>query len=106
MGFACVITSSGCYLSKTFHFVKYRFSYKFFSTDDVSVASASMTDRSTPSPAHVLRQEQQTSADGHQIYTEDYYLAPDKDNEYIYVTYPPDLKRRLLERFVPAFFIY
>ncbi|RZC41130.1 hypothetical protein BDFB_009094, partial [Asbolus verrucosus] len=68
-----------------------------FDTDDVSVASASMTDRSTPSPAHVLRQEPSTSADGHQIYTEDYYLAPDKDNEYIYVTYPPDLKRRLLE---------
>ncbi|CAH1369305.1 unnamed protein product [Tenebrio molitor] len=68
-----------------------------FDTDDVSIASASMTDRSTPSPAHVHRQEPQQSADGHQIYTEDYYLAPDKDNEYIYVTYPPDLKRRLLE---------
>lgn len=59
-----------------------------------------MTDRSTPSPAHVHRHEPQPQADGHQIYTEDYYLAPDKDNEYIYVTYPPDLKRRLLERFV------
>lgn len=69
----------------------------YFSTDDVSVASASMTDRSTPSPAHALRQE---VSDGHQVYTEDYCLAPDKDNEYIYVTYPPDLKRRLLERFV------
>ncbi|KAJ8934191.1 hypothetical protein NQ314_013508, partial [Rhamnusium bicolor] len=73
------------------------FDKNFFSTDDVSVTSASMTDRSTPSPAHVLRQEASTSADGNQIYTEDYYLAPDKDNEYIYVTYPPDLKRRLLE---------
>ncbi|CAH0556995.1 unnamed protein product [Brassicogethes aeneus] len=67
-----------------------------FDTDDVSVTSASMTDRSTPSPAHLLRGDASTS-DGHQIYTEDYYLAPDKDNEYIYVTYPPDLKRRLLE---------
>lgn len=38
------------------------------------------------------------NTDAHQVYTEDYYLAPDKDNEYIYVTYPPDLKRRLLER--------
>lgn len=73
----------------------------YSSTDDVSVASASMTDRSTPSPAHGLRQEASGSTlDGHQVYTEDYYLAPDKDNEYIYVTYPPDLKRRLLERFV------
>lgn len=60
-----------------------------------------MTDRSTPSPAHIFRQEPSTS-DGHPGYTEDYYLAPDKDNEYIYVTYPPDLKRRLLERFVEA----
>ncbi|XP_044266358.1 uncharacterized protein LOC123012476 isoform X1 [Tribolium madens] len=68
-----------------------------FDTDDVSVASASMTDRSTPSPAHVHRHEPPPQVDGHQIYTEDYYLAPDKDNEYIYVTYPPDLKRRLLE---------
>lgn len=64
-----------------------------------------MTDRSTPSPAHVLRQESQPTVDGHQIYTEDYYLAPDKDNEYIYVTYPPDLKRRLLERFVCFFLL-
>ncbi|XP_017778148.1 PREDICTED: uncharacterized protein LOC108563863 isoform X2 [Nicrophorus vespilloides] len=66
-----------------------------FETDDVSVTSASVTDRSTPSPAHLLRQEASTSSDGHQ-YTEDYYTS-DKDNEYIYVTYPPDLKRRLLE---------
>ncbi|KAJ8960828.1 hypothetical protein NQ318_020124 [Aromia moschata] len=71
-----------------------------FDTDDVSVTSASVTDRSTPSPAHLLRQEASAIVDGAQIYTEDYYLAPDKDNEYIYVTYPPDLKRRLLERIV------
>lgn len=75
-----------------------RKSKNFFSTDDVSVTSASVTDRSTPSPAHILRHEASTSAEGNQVYTEDYYLAPDKDNEYIYVTYPPDLKRRLLER--------
>ncbi|KAG5892975.1 hypothetical protein JTB14_015019 [Gonioctena quinquepunctata] len=67
-----------------------------FDTDDVSVTSTSITDRSTPSPAHVLRQDMSV-ADGNQVYTEDYYLAHDKDNEYIYVTYPPDLKRRLLE---------
>ncbi|KRT78918.1 hypothetical protein AMK59_8601 [Oryctes borbonicus] len=67
-----------------------------FDTDDVSVTSASLTDRSTPSPAHLLKHEPSTSSDGHQIYTEDYYTT-DKDNEYIYVTYPPDLKRRLLE---------
>lgn len=59
-----------------------------------------MTDRSTPSPAHLLRHDIATTSDGHQIYTEDYYTAADKDNEYIYVTYPPDLKRRLLERYV------
>ena len=67
------------------------------STDDISVTSTSITDRSTPSPAHVLKHETSTSSDGHQTYTEDYYTN-DKDNEYIYVTYPPDLKRRLLER--------
>lgn len=74
-----------------------------FSTDDVSVTSASVTDRSTPSPAHALRHETSTTtSDGtaSHAYTEDYYTATDKDNEYIYVTYPPDLKRRLLERFV------
>lgn len=75
-----------------------------FDTDDVSVSSTSMTDRSTPSPAHhthshhTLRHQDALNAtatgDGQQIYTEDYYLAPDKDNEYIYVTYPPDLKDR------------
>lgn len=52
------------------------------------------------------RHEVYTTADGHQVYTEDYYLAQDKDNEYIYVTYPPDLKRRLLERFVSCCHIY
>ncbi|XP_065164647.1 uncharacterized protein [Atheta coriaria] len=71
--------------------------FDFFSTDDVSVASASLTDRSTPSPAHLLRPDPGQGYDpsGHP-YTEDFYTT-DKDNEYIYVTYPPDLKRRLLE---------
>ncbi|CAH1188698.1 unnamed protein product [Phyllotreta striolata] len=69
-----------------------------FDTDDSSVTSTSITDRSTPSPAHALKSHEMfTTPDGHQIYSEDYYLASDKDNEYIYVTYPPDLKRRLLE---------
>ncbi|XP_076254137.1 uncharacterized protein LOC143192591 isoform X3 [Rhynchophorus ferrugineus] len=70
--------------------------FDLFSTDDVSVTSASITDRSTPSPAHLLRGEL-GSGEGHHVYSED-YLGGDKDNEYIYVTYPPDLKRRLLER--------
>ncbi|KAF2898670.1 hypothetical protein ILUMI_07504 [Ignelater luminosus] len=68
-----------------------------FDTDDLSVTSASVTDRSTPSPAHALRHEASQSLDGHQAYGDDYYAPSDKDNEYIYVTYPPDLKRRLLE---------
>ncbi|KAF5299938.1 hypothetical protein FQA39_LY11311 [Lamprigera yunnana] len=67
-----------------------------FDTDDVSVTSASMTDRSTPSPAHALKHDPSQSSDVHQ-YSEDYYAHSDKENEYIYVTYPPDLKRRLLE---------
>lgn len=71
----------------------------FCSTDDGSVASGGATDRSTPSPARGLRPDSAADGSGH-AYTEDYYAAADKDNEYIYVTYPPDLKRRLLERFV------
>lgn len=63
------------------------------------MTSASVTDRSTPSPAHLLRHDLPSSSDGHQVYTEDYFTNADKDNEYIYVTYPPDLKRRLLERY-------
>ncbi|XP_022908142.1 uncharacterized protein [Onthophagus taurus] len=67
-----------------------------FDNDDISVTSASLTDRSTPSPAHLLKHDQQYLDAHQQPYNEDYY-ATDKDNEYIYVTYPPDLKRRLLE---------
>ncbi|XP_050309906.1 uncharacterized protein LOC126745906 isoform X1 [Anthonomus grandis grandis] len=67
------------------------------STDDGSVTSASMTDRSTPSPAHALRPDGSTTIiDGVHVYSED-YIGSDKDSDYIYVTYPPDLKRRLLE---------
>lgn len=69
-----------------------------FSTDDISVTSASVTDRSSPSPAHLLRSDVPTGVDGHHVYSED-YIGTDKDSDYIYVTYPPDLKRRLLERY-------
>lgn len=53
----------------------------------MSVASTSVT--ASSSPAH------------HSHYTEEYYGPDDMHNEhYIYVTYPPDLKRRLLEKSV------
>ncbi|XP_056640448.1 uncharacterized protein LOC130447585 isoform X1 [Diorhabda sublineata] len=97
-GLLCMIimvTSLG--ICMCYYIIWVLFDKNFFSTDDVSVTSASITDRSTPSPAHALRHDLHQNMDGNQIYTEDYYLAPDKDNEYIYVTYPPDLKRRLLE---------
>ncbi|XP_066245586.1 uncharacterized protein [Euwallacea similis] len=68
--------------------------FDVFSADDMSVTSASITDRSTPSPARLLRSD--ASTDGHQLYSED-YIGVEKDSDYIYVTYPPDLKRRLLE---------
>nr|CAH7725285.1 unnamed protein product [Callosobruchus chinensis] len=71
----------------------------FDRTDDISVSSTSVTDQSTPSPARRLRHHPHhmphTVMDG-QYLGEDYYT--DKDNEYIYVSYPPELKRRLLER--------
>nr|CAI5848179.1 unnamed protein product [Callosobruchus analis] len=71
----------------------------FDRTDDISVTSTSVTDQSTPSPARRLRHHPHhmphTVMDG-QYLGEDYYT--DKDNEYIYVSYPPELKRRLLER--------
>ncbi|XP_060517757.1 uncharacterized protein LOC132696763 isoform X2 [Cylas formicarius] len=66
-----------------------------FDTDDISVTSTSLTDRSTPSPTH-LHGQNLGATDGHHIFTED-FITSDKDNEYIYVTYPPELKRRLLE---------
>ncbi|RZF34739.1 hypothetical protein LSTR_LSTR007791 [Laodelphax striatellus] len=58
-----------------------------FDSDDMSVASTNVT--ASSSPAH----------HAHAHYPDDYYaMAPDAHNEhYIYVTYPPDLKRRLLE---------
>lgn len=57
----------------------------FNSSDDMSIASTSVTASSTPS--------------SHPHYTEEYYtLSDDGQGDYIYVTYPPDLKRKLLER--------
>ncbi|XP_075212968.1 uncharacterized protein LOC142319504 isoform X4 [Lycorma delicatula] len=58
------------------------------SSDDMSVASTNVT--ASSSPAH------------HAHYSDDYYTVPDdlaQSEHYIYVTYPPDLKRRLLERY-------
>lgn len=86
-----------------------------YSSDDISVTSVSVTDTSTPSPAHTLRGQSSTASNSldvpnAQVYTEDYYTASDKEmgqNEhYIYVTYPPDLKRRLLERYVHKYVCY
>lgn len=58
----------------------------------MSVASTNVT--ASSSPAH------------HAHYSDDYYTVPDDlahSEHYIYVTYPPDLKRRLLERFAHNF---
>uniref|UniRef100_A0A1B6C3F9 C2H2-type domain-containing protein n=1 Tax=Clastoptera arizonana TaxID=38151 RepID=A0A1B6C3F9_9HEMI len=58
-----------------------------FDSDDMSEASTSVT--ASSSPAHLSH------------YSDDYYAIPDdlaQSEHYIYVTYPPDLKRRLLER--------
>jgi len=56
-----------------------------FDSDDMSVASTNVT--ASSSPAH------------HSHYSEEYYGPDDlaHSEHYIYVTYPPDLKRRLLE---------
>ncbi|BES88978.1 ZnF_C2H2 [Nesidiocoris tenuis] len=58
-----------------------------FDSDDATVASASVTASSSPAR--------------HSHYSEEYYPVSDdlgQNEHYIYVTYPPDLKRRLLER--------
>lgn len=63
------------------------FKLHFASSDDMSVASTNAT--ASSSPAH------------HSHYSDDYYALPEdiaQSEHYIYVTYPPDLKRRLLER--------
>jgi hypothetical protein len=60
----------------------------------MSVASTSAT--ASSSPAH------------HSHYSEEYYPVSDdigQNEHYIYVTYPPDLKRRLIERYVISLFI-
>ncbi|XP_014293372.1 uncharacterized protein [Halyomorpha halys] len=58
-----------------------------FDSDDMSIASTSVTASSSPAR--------------HSHYSEEYYPVSDElgqNEHYIYVTYPPDLKRRLLER--------
>lgn len=50
-------------------------------------ASVSMTTHSSPTRAERLAAEEALLDD------------PDHDDHYIYVTYPPELKRRLLERY-------
>ncbi|KAF6215399.1 hypothetical protein GE061_010151 [Apolygus lucorum] len=58
-----------------------------FDSDDMSVGSTSVTASSSPAR--------------HSHYSEEYYPVSDdlgQNEHYIYVTYPPDLKRRLLER--------
>lgn len=50
-------------------------------------ASVSMTTHSSPTRAERLAAEEALLED------------PDHDDHYIYVTYPPELKRRLLERY-------
>ncbi|XP_024081800.1 uncharacterized protein LOC106670626 isoform X2 [Cimex lectularius] len=57
-----------------------------FDSDDTSIASTSVTASSSPAR--------------HSHYSEEYYPVADdlsQNEHYIYVTYPPDLKRRLLE---------
>ncbi|KAL1124370.1 hypothetical protein AAG570_000999, partial [Ranatra chinensis] len=65
-----------------------------FDSDDTSVASTSAT--ASSSPAH------------HSHYSEEYYPVSDEigqNEHYIYVTYPPDLKRRLLERYLSTYYV-
>ncbi|GLG98685.1 Uncharacterized protein GBIM_05293, partial [Gryllus bimaculatus] len=69
----------------------------FSSSDDLSVASTSATATATSSPVH-----QANSTTVRPCYSEEYYTMPDmndmgQNEHYIYVTYPPELKRRLLE---------
>jgi hypothetical protein len=69
-----------------------------FSSDDMSVASTSTTATATSSPVHHVN-----SSNSGPCYSEEYYTVPDindmgQNEHYIYVTYPPELKRRLLER--------
>lgn len=68
-----------------------------FDSDDLSVASTSATATATSSPVH-----QANSSNIRPCYSEEYYTMPDmndmgQNEHYIYVTYPPELKRRLLE---------
>lgn len=63
----------------------------------MSVASTSASATATSSPAH-------RGGPGATLYSEEYYTMADlndlgQNEHYIYVTYPPELKRRLLERY-------
>ncbi|XP_021927713.1 uncharacterized protein LOC110833678 isoform X4 [Zootermopsis nevadensis] len=69
-----------------------------FDSDDMSVASTSTTATATSSPVHHVN-----STNSGPCYSEEFYTVPDlndmgQNEHYIYVTYPPELKRRLLER--------
>lgn len=74
------------------------FLFLFFylhSSDDMSIASTSVTASSSPAR--------------HSHYSEEYYPVSDdlgQNEHYIYVTYPPDLKRRLLERYLTFYNIF
>lgn len=66
----------------------------------MSVASTSTTATATSSPVHHVN-----STNSGPCYSEEFYTVPDlndmgQNEHYIYVTYPPELKRRLLERYV------
>lgn len=68
----------------------------FHSSDDVSVASTSASVTAASSPVH--------NVNSTVCYSEDYYPVQNvndmsQNEHYIYVTYPPELKRRLLERY-------
>ena len=65
----------------------------------MSVASTSASATATSSPAHRGVPGATT------LYSEEYYTMADlndlgQNEHYIYVTYPPELKRRLLERYL------
>ncbi|XP_049832622.1 uncharacterized protein LOC126273177 [Schistocerca gregaria] len=67
-----------------------------FDSDDQSVASTSATATATSSPVH------HANSTNRPLYSEEYYTVPEindmgQNEHYIYVTYPPELKRRLLE---------
>jgi hypothetical protein len=71
----------------------------------MSVASTSTTATATSSPVH------HANSNSGPCYSEEFYTVPDlndmgQNEHYIYVTYPPELKRRLLERYVSILFCF